>query len=239
MTIKRAPIRLVLVGCDGRMGAAVTAAAQADEGCSIVGRINRMQRQLPENTDNAVVVDFSSDSGAQAAINTAQELETPLLTGTTGLSVATIQALEALSHAVPVACVSNTSTGIALLRHLMEIACSALRHDDRLDVELLETHHTHKRDAPSGTALSLAKSLANIGLEFDPATIRSHREENVVGEHELRLSIGSERLILKHEALDRSLFADGAIQLARSLSQRDPGLYQAADLLDFSFSRSQ
>ena len=99
-------LELVLVGCAGRMGTAIAEQAAVDVHCEIVGRIDRELQELPASANNLVVVDFSSENGTKRAITTAYDHRCPLLVGTTGLSGATIEALQALSNDVPVAVVS-------------------------------------------------------------------------------------------------------------------------------------
>ena len=232
MSIETVPIRLILVGSEGRMGIEMTNVCAVDPGATITGRVDRTRTDLPDDAEDTVVVDFSSEAGTQRAIIIAQELETPILVGTTALGEGTMNALQELSTSVPVAHVSNTSIGIALLHHLLRVAGQALRDEPRLDVSVRETHHTGKLDAPSGTALSLVNSLSNLGLNVDEGCVESIRHGQVPGEHEVGFTLGRERLTLKHEALDRSLFAEGALHLARTLLQQEPGLYDVPDLLD-------
>ena len=229
---KQPKLKLVLVGCEGRMGTTITTQAALENDCVLVGRIDRALRELPDSTDDLVVVDFSSDDGVKLAISVASELNAPLLTGTTGLSNETLEALGQLGTHVPVAVAPNTSLGVAALRHLVGVACRFLRADGQWRVELLEKHHEKKKDAPSGTALDLAVVCSGGGFELSAGEISSIREGNSVGTHEVRFSSSQETLILRHEAHDRTLFARGAILLARSLVNRPPGFYDVAALLD-------
>lgn len=225
-------LKLVLVGCEGRMGTAITTQSTLENECVLAGRIDRALRELPDSTDDLVVVDFSSEDGVKLAIEAAYELNAPLLTGTTGLSKETLEALGELGTHVPVAVAPNTSLGVAALRHLVGVACRFFRTDGEWSVELVEKHHEKKKDAPSGTALDLAVVCSEGGFELSTGEINSIREGNFVGEHEVRFFSGQETLTLRHEAHDRTLFARGAIVLARSLLSRPPGLYDVAALLD-------
>lgn len=226
-------IGLVLVGSEGRMGRAIDLAVTAQSDCRVVGRVDLGASTLPSVADRTVIVDFSSDEGTQEAIIVAESLRTPILVGTTGLSSTTIGTLERVSESIPVALVSNTSLGVVLLEHLARIVCKTLGGDSSWSLEMVETHHHGKRDAPSGTSISLAEVCSKSGIEMPREQIQSIRRDDVIGEHELRFTSDQEHLILRHEAKSRALFAQGALSLARRLLERAPGLYRAADLLEF------
>lgn len=223
-------LKLVLVGCAGRMGTAIAEQAAVDVHCEIVGRIDRELQELPASANNLVVVDFSSENGTKCAITTAYDHRCPLLVGTTGLSGATIEALHALSNDVPVAVVSNTAVGVAALRQVVELVCRFLGTQPSWRVELDETHHVDKKDAPSGTAVDLARVCTASGIPLSEDEISSIREGSVFGEHELRFSSEHETLTLRHVAHDRVLFAQGTIAYARALQGQSPGFYEASDL---------
>ena len=232
MTIVEHPIDLVLVGSNGRMGTALVDACNDGHTHRVVGRVDIDGEVLPSETTNSVVIDFSSDAGTQRAIIIAEKLKSPILVGTTALKEATIDRLRLLARSLPVAVVPNTSLGIALLQHFVSIAIGTGDDQRGLDAVLREVHHACKRDAPSGTAIDLVKSMNQMGLEVSCDDVESIRTGDVVGTHEVRLDFGDERLVLRHEALDRSLFARGALRLAGLLIGRAPGLYRASDLLD-------
>jgi 4-hydroxy-tetrahydrodipicolinate reductase len=223
---------LILVGCHGRMGQALNDAARRDATCTVIGGIDQHHQDLPVDAQRPVVVDFSSETGTNIAINLAHELQSPILVGTTGLSVNTMDALKALARSVPVAVVANTSLGIAVMQELIKVVGKMLGSVEPMSVDMIETHHLEKRDAPSGTSILLSNSITESQMELSIDDIDSVRTGEVVGTHEIRFTFGNERLTLSHEALDRSLFAEGAIQLARLVSQREPGLYAATDLLE-------
>ena len=234
MACKSDDLQLLLVGSSGRMGSAITRVVDTDESCSIIGHIDSRGSHLPAFSAELVVIDFSSDAGAMRAINLAEELKSPILIGTTNLQPATITAIDRASKEIPVLLASNTSLGVAVLQLLLKVAATVLRDHPDILVTCMETHHAGKQDAPSGTAISLAKTMSENGLESPLTKITSIREGDVVGEHEIRFENGLERLTLRHEALDRALFAQGAIRMARLLLGRPPGRYEVADLLQFT-----
>lgn len=216
------------------MGSAIRQVADSDASCVIAGHVNSGEALLPASADGLVVVDFSTDAGTSRAISIAAELKTPILIGTTGLEPATIAAIDRVAMDIPVLQASNTSLGVAILEVLLKITSRILRDHAGIKVACTETHHAGKQDSPSGTAISLAKAVSENGLELPSRKIHSIRAGDVVGEHEVCFENGRERLTLRHEALDRGLFAEGAIQMARLLLGRAPGRYQVADLLQFT-----
>lgn len=191
-----------------------------------------------------VIVDFTNREGLLALLEGAPETGFALVSGTTGLTDDEFGLLRALSRGVPVFHSSNMSIGIHILHGLVREAVSKV--GPSWDVELVEMHHKNKADAPSGTALALARTASEAagGLEIVTGRggmtgRRSGREigvmalrgGEVVGEHELILAGPGELLRLKHTALSRSVFAAGALEAARWLAGRGPGLYCMADML--------
>jgi len=223
---RSAPLRVVLFGARGRMGAAIVKAVQGDRAVVVHAALGRGDA-LPAEGD--VVVDFSSPEGSKSALAASKRLSAPLLVGTTGLPAETVEALRAHADAVPVMVASNTSLGVALLDGMVDRAARILGSDWR--VELEEWHHAAKRDAPSGTALQLARTAREGGARLSDVDIVAHREGTVVGTHEIRLVGPFETLSLRHEARDRMLFAHGSITLATWLSNRPAGWYTVRDWL--------
>jgi 4-hydroxy-tetrahydrodipicolinate reductase len=167
--------------------------------------------------------------------------------GTTGLDDDQIDAVVAASSEVPVVFAPNMSVGVNVLLELVTRAAEMLGHD--YDVEIVETHHRFKKDAPSGTALKLAERIAET-LKRDPATdlvygrqgktgLRGHQEigvhavraGDVVGEHVVTFATLGERLELTHRAHSRETFARGALRAARFVVGKPVGLYTMADVL--------
>ena len=176
------------------------------------------------------MVDFSSAEGTARAIAAARERGAALLVGTTGLPSTVMQELRDLSatHAVLIA--PNTSLGVAVFRHLARRAAELLGPAG-WSVDLVESHHDRKKDAPSGTALAIARSIEEGGLAVEPGRIHAIRAGDTIGEHEVRLAGAGERIHLMHQAVTRDLFAEGALRAARWLSGRAAGLYGMDDVL--------
>lgn len=227
------PVRVALVGAHGRMGRRIEELAIARTDLRIVERIARIAAGNAPSHDAGtvdVVVDFSSAEGTARAIAAARERGAALLVGTTGLPSTVMQELRDLSatHAVLIA--PNTSLGVAVFRHLARRAAELLGPAG-WSVDLVESHHDRKKDAPSGTALAIARSLEEGGLAVEPGRIHAIRAGDTIGEHEVRLAGAGERIHLMHQAVTRDLFAEGALRAARWLSGRAAGLYGMDDVL--------
>lgn len=184
-------------------------------------------RELPESLDADVIVDFSTPDGLRALLARARA---PVVTGTTGLLPHDLPA----DLPFPVLHAANFSLGVAVLARLVHEAAAAL---PGYDIEVVELHHKHKRDAPSGTALRLVEGLGpavsgRTGPRA-PGEVGLHavRGGDIVGEHRVYLCGPGERLELAHVATHRGLFAAGALTAARWLIGKPPGLYRIEDVV--------
>ncbi len=196
--------------------------------------------QVTENCH--LVIDFSFHTATAAAVNYAVEHKIPLVVGTTGHTEAEKQVILNAAKHIPLFYTGNMSLGIAVLCKLVK---DAARFFPDADIEIVETHHNRKADAPSGTALMLARAAAEVRPEAEfhcgragvgkrqkqEIGISSLRLGNVVGIHEVHISTGTQTLTLKHEAHDRALFAQGAMDAAQFLLGKAPGHYDMDDLV--------
>ena len=244
-----------ILGVRGRMGQAIGNAA-AEAGASIAGGIDRdgfvhgdhaSAEALAAASD--VLVDFTAPDALQAHLDAAIAAGTPIVIGTTGLTADHHRAIDAASAKIAVLQTANTSLGINLLRGLVEEAARRLGPD--WDIEILEMHHRHKLDSPSGTALLLGAS-ANIGRGAASAVERNRfdrmqegpheREEggiyysslrggSVAGDHLVVFAGDGERIELGHRAENRSIFAKGAVRAALWLAGKPAGRYGMKDVL--------
>lgn len=232
------PIRLLVHGASGRMGRAVLRLAAADARLRVVAAVSRSGAPLevPETPmlaadalarcpDFDVAVDFSLPAALPPLLALCQARGAALVSGTTGLDPAQRAELEAAAARIPVLWASNFSLGVVVLEDLLRRAGAALGWP----AEISETHHVHKLDAPSGTAISLAAAAAEV-LGRTPA-IESIREGEVIGTHRIRLLGPGECLELGHVALDRDIFARGALEGALRLHGRAAGRWRLSDLL--------
>lgn len=227
-------MKIALFAPDGRMGRAIADAATDLDGVDVA------------DNDPDVLIDFSAPEALEDSIAQARDLGCALLVGTTGLGDAHHRLIKQAAEERAVLLAPNTSIGVALLSDLVERAAALLGPAD-WDVEILEAHHKHKADAPSGTALHLGEAVAR-GRGSDPDEERGRdgtgltrrkgaigyaalRGGSVAGDHDVLFLGPDERLILSHRAESRAIFARGAITAARFLKGQAAGLYSMADVV--------
>ncbi len=216
-------LSIIVHGASGRMGrevlALVDSASDLDLAASLPGR-------WPEAPSaRSVVVDFSLPAALPSLVERCRALRLPLVSGTTGLDEVQRAQLHDLAEVVPVLRAPNFSLGVALLK--LALAELARRLPANWDAAIVDLHHRHKRDAPSGTARALAHLIDQQRPPGSGATdIVSARLGEINGEHRLILAGASERIELLHHADHRRLFAEGALHAARWLVGRAPGWYE-------------
>ncbi|MGL6291572.1 MAG: 4-hydroxy-tetrahydrodipicolinate reductase, partial [Silanimonas sp.] len=167
--------------------------------------------------------DFSLPEAFDAALALAVERRAAFVSGTTGLSLAQLKALEAASRQIPVLWAANFSLGVAVLSDLVERAARAL---PGWDLDIVESHHVHKQDAPSGTALALGASAKAGGARPRDASLRAG---DIVGEHWLQFASTGERVELAHRATSRDIFARGALAVGEWMAGQGAGHYGMRD----------
>jgi 4-hydroxy-tetrahydrodipicolinate reductase len=240
------PVRVLLVGAKGRMGQAITAAAEAANVIIIAG-LDQGDDLAKEIGACDVVVDFSHPSATDEICRVCLGAGKPLVIGTTGHSNEERALLERTSKSLPVVFSPNFSVGVNALFWLTRKASEMLGKD--FDLEIVETHHRLKKDAPSGTAKRLAEILCEVrnldyaknvahgreGLIGERSAteigIHSIRGGDVVGDHTVAFVGRGERLELTHKASSRETFAAGALRAARWIVGHPPGLYSMEDVL--------
>lgn len=200
-----------------------------------------------------VAIDFTLPAALEANLKACADSGTALVVGTTGLEDKHVQAMERAAHRIPIVYARNMSVGMNLFTEMVARAARALGED--YDVEILEAHHRHKVDAPSGTALALGervaaengRSLRDVAVYARegrtgprvPGTIGFSvvRGGGIVGEHTVMFVSGEEQVEFTHRARDRNAFARGALRGARWVAGRAPGLYSMADVLELDRGR--
>jgi 4-hydroxy-tetrahydrodipicolinate reductase len=221
------PIRLLIHGARGRMGARIEALARDDSRFAIVAAVDLNDHALAASLPRGaidVIIDFSTDQGALNAATLARSHDAALLVGTTGLSPKTLEFIDVLARSAPVMVAPNTSLGVAVLTHIAAEAARLLGAD--FSIDLIESHHSLKRDQPSGTALRVAQALHDrSGVKLPTDRIHSIRAGDIVGEHCIQFAGSSEILKISHSATNRDLFARGALRAAVWLCGRPPGRY--------------
>ena len=268
-----ADLGIGIVGAAGRMGLALTRAVSEAEGCRVIaatemsghgalgadiGTLAGRDALGVAVTEDAgalfaaadAVLDFTAPAATAAHGALAAENGTVLVTGTTGLEAAQQAAIEAAASSVAVVQAANFSVAVNLAIALVEQTARLLDAD--FDIEIVEMHHRHKVDAPSGTALGLGRAAAKgRGVELDAVAERgrdgitgarergaigfaSLRGGDVVGEHTVVFAGPAERLEITHKAAGREIFARGAVRAALWVADKPAGLYSMADVLGFN-----
>jgi len=249
-------VKIIISGCNGHMGRVVEALCAADPDVEVVAGFDILgssDRPFPVYSSPALfdgqadaVIDFSSPAALNGLLDFAKARKTPLVLATTGFTPEQVAQIGAAALEVPLFRSANMSLGINVLLELVKKASNVL--GDSYDIEIVERHHRRKVDAPSGTALMIADAAASAcGHEseyvFDRHSVRQPREKKeigisavrggtIVGEHEIIFAGHDEIMEIKHTALSRDIFAAGAIQAAKFLSQvTQPGLYDMSCLI--------
>jgi len=235
-----------IYGSAGRMGRAI-ANALVEAGARLAGGSEAKDDPAIVARASDVLVDFSTPSALEAHLDAAVAANTPIVIGTTGLSLAHHAAIDAAATRIAILQTGNTSLGVTLLAMLVQEAAARLGPD--WDIEIVEMHHRHKVDAPSGTALLLGEAAAagrgstlselrvdsRVGLTGARSEgtigLAALRGGSVVGDHSVILAAEGERIELSHLAQDRSIFARGAVKAALWLARQPAGRYRMGDVL--------
>ena len=266
-------IKIAIAGCAGRMGHMLMRQVAETEGCALAGGFERdgapeigmdlgelaglgtLGIDVGDDPEMAfagadVVIDFTIPDASVANAARAAATGTALVIGTTGLDDDQAAALRSHAAGAPIVWAPNMSPAVTLLADLVQRAAAALDQD--YDIEVLEMHHRHKIDAPSGTALALGRAAAaGRGVDLDTVADRGRdgqtgarrrgdigfavlRGGGVVGDHSVLFASPNEVIELSHRAGDRALFAAGAMTAAKWVVGRAPGLYGLRDVLGLS-----
>ena len=262
--------RVGVVGAAGKMGKTLVkmihespdlelAAAVDQPGLSVIGQDAGVVAGIGEvgifivddlaqvAADIDVLIDFTIAAATQKNLEICHKAGTRMVIGTTGLSESQAARLDEISRSVPLVFASNYSVGVNATFQLVEMAAGIF--GDTVDVEIIESHHRHKVDAPSGTALSLGEHVAK-GLGRDLASVSRHgrhgltgareretigfhavRGGEIVGEHTVMFIAGGERLEITHPAQSRANFAEGPLRAAAWVVKQSPGRYDMLDVL--------
>lgn len=249
-------LKIIISGCNGHMGRVVESLCSADPQIEVVAGFDVLgssERNFPICTSPAqftgkadAVIDFSSPAALDGLLDFARATKTPLVLATTGYSPEQIAKIGAAALEVPIFRSANMSLGINVLIELVKKAASVL--GDSYDIEIVERHHRRKVDAPSGTALMIADAAAEAcGHEteyvFERHSVRQPRDKKeigisavrggtIVGEHEIIFAGHDEVMEIKHTALSREIFAQGAVEAAKFMATvTAPGMYDMSQLV--------
>ncbi len=227
--MKSSPVHVLLIGAAGRMGKTISDLATSDREIDIIVRCDLGDPIEPAMKNSDVAIDFSHADAISEICRAALVHRKPLVIGTTGHSKEQRGMIEQTALSLPIVFASNFSVGVNVLFWLTRKAAEQFGGD--FDAEIVETHHKMKKDAPSGTAKTLAEVLKTAQKTQSEIPILSVREGDVVGEHTVIFSGPSERLELTHRAANREIFARGALRAAKWVIGRPPGLYSMQDVL--------
>jgi 4-hydroxy-tetrahydrodipicolinate reductase len=242
-------MRVIITGAKGRMGQALVSCAKNFRDLKIVAAIDRGDDLKTVISKTDAVIDFSSHDATPGIVELCAKNKKAIVIGTTGHSDSEESAIEKCRTKIPIVLASNFSTGVNTLFWLTRKAAEILGND--FDLEIIEMHHRLKKDAPSGTAKSLAEILAvvrkqqlekvarhgRVGIvgERTSAEIGVHsiRGGDVVGDHTVIFANSGERLELTHKASSRDTFANGALRAALWVVKQKPGIYDMQNVLGF------
>lgn len=248
--------RIIMNGCNGKMGQCITGICKADPDVEIVAGIDvydGIDNEYPVFKDIAscyveadVVIDFSNAAAVDSLLDYCSIRQIPVVLCTTGLSDEQLARVEETSKKVAVLKSANMSLGINTLMELLKKAALVFAPAG-FDMEIVEKHHNQKLDAPSGTALALADSmndaLNNVyNYKYDRSKERVKRDKyeigisavrggNIVGEHEVIFAGQDEVIEFRHTAYSKAVFAKGAVEAAKFLNGKGPGRYDMADVI--------
>lgn len=256
-------VKIGILGCGGRMGKMLVAEVGQHPGAQLSGGTVRQGSALIGQslgsslvTDKAdelfvasdAVIDFTKPELLKTHLDLAVRYKKPLVIGTTGLDAETRAAIKSAAQLVPLVQAANMSVGVTLLGQLVKQLAAKL-DDATFDIEVVEMHHRHKIDAPSGTALALAEAAAQgRGVQLSDVARKSRdgqigarpageigistlRGGDVVGDHTVIFAADGERIEITHKASSRQIFARGAVRAALWAAGREPGLYSMLDVL--------
>ena len=254
-------IKLAVSGCIGRMGQQLIKSSKKNKNFKLVAltenklinkKFNGIKPELNSKTafkKTDIIIDFTIPNCTIEILKIAVKLKKRVVIGTTGFNKIQENLIKRYSKKIPILKAGNMSLGVNLLMYLTEITSQSLNNEYLS--KILEIHHKHKKDHPSGTALMLGKGIADgknkslynlIGKKFlnkkyfpygKKINFNSIRKGEIVGNHKILFSSGKETITLDHEAFDRALYSEGAFTAARWLMSKKPGLYSMRDVLNF------
>lgn len=247
--------KIILSGCLGRMGKAITEILKNTDDAQIVCGFDIASGECDYpiynsyedvDVDADVIIDFSHPSNFSSVLNFAKKKMLPIVLATTGLSEEQKQEMKEASKEIPVFFSANMSLGINLLIKLAQMATKVLEKD--FDIEIVEKHHNKKLDAPSGTALAIADAIDEVMTDdanyvYERQSVRKQREKRdigihairggtIVGEHDVIFAGPDEVITLSHHAASREVFAQGAVKAGMFMKGKPAGFYTMNDLFE-------
>ena len=251
-------VKMIMHGCNGKMGQVITKIVKEDANAEIVAGIDKYMGILNDypvfesidkcDVDADVVIDFSNAAAVDGLLDYCVEKQVPVVLCTTGLSEEQLGKVQEASKKVAVLKSANMSHGVNMLLKLLQDATKILAPAG-FDIEIVEKHHNQKVDAPSGTALAMADSINAVlndeyTYTYDRSQVRQKRDKKeigisavrggtIVGEHEVIYAGEDEVIEFKHTAHSKAVFAKGAVEAGKFLKGKGAGLYDMKDVIQF------
>ena len=240
--------RIAITGSNGRMGRALIRAVRLNPNVSQGAILNRGDDIKKALKDFDVLVDFTRPEATLDALSICQNAGKAMVIGTTGFSDDALKVIDQASSDIPIVFAPNMSIGVNLTLKLLETTAKVIGTDS--NIEIVEAHHRHKVDSPSGTALKMGEVIANaLGRDLSECAVfgREGTEEprdrqtigfssirggDVVGEHTVTFFMEGERVEITHKASSRMTYANGAVKACQWLTKQENGLYSMQDVLD-------
>lgn len=249
-------VKILMHGCNGRMGQVITGLVKEDENATITAGVDvydGIKNDYPVfsklqdvNVDFDVIIDFSTASVIDGLLDYCEAVKKPVVLCTTGLSEEQIKKAKKVSETVAVLRSANMSIGVNVIMKLIREAVAKLAPEG-FDVEIVEKHHNQKLDAPSGTAIALADVMNDemggcYEYIYDRSQVRKKRDKkelgisavrggNIVGEHDVIFAGTDEVITISHSAHSKAIFAKGSIAAAKYIFDKKPGMYDMSDVM--------
>lgn len=249
-------VKILMHGCNGRMGQVITGLVKEDENATITAGVDvydGIKNDYPVfsklqdvNVDFDVIIDFSTASVIDGLLDYCEAVKKPVVLCTTGLSEEQIKKAKKVSETVAVLRSANMSIGVNVIMKLLREAVAKLAPEG-FDVEIVEKHHNQKLDAPSGTAIALADVMNDemggcYEYIYDRSQMRKKRDKkelgisavrggNIVGEHDVIFAGTDEVITISHSAHSKAIFAKGSIAAAKYIFDKKPGMYDMSDVM--------
>lgn len=249
-------VKILMHGCNGRMGQVITGLVKEDENATITAGVDvydGIKNDYPVfsklqdvNVDFDVIIDFSTASVIDGLLDYCEAVKKPVVLCTTGLSEEQIKKAKKVSGTVAVLRSANMSIGVNVIMKLLREAVAKLAPEG-FDVEIVEKHHNQKLDAPSGTAIALADVMNDemggcYEYIYDRSQVRKKRDKkelgisavrggNIVGEHDVIFAGTDEVITISHSAHSKAIFAKGSIAAAKYIFDKKPGMYDMSDVM--------
>lgn len=251
-------VKLIMHGCNGKMGQVITRIVKEDANAEIVAGIDKYMG-IPNDypvyesieqcdVEADVIIDFTTASAVDELLDYCVEKQMPVVLCTTGLSEEQLQKVKSASEKIAILKSANMSLGVNMLLKLLQDATKILAPAG-FDIEIVEKHHNQKVDAPSGTALAMADSINEVlnqeyAYTYDRSQVRQKRDKKeigisavrggtIVGEHEIIFAGEDEVIEFKHTAHSKAVFAKGAVEAGKFLKGKEPGWYDMKDVIQF------